>query len=200
MLLWHWIWIINSTIWMKPLLIFKCGGGINLFFWCIRIKIIRSSSELRSPSASSTVLTVGRCGWGYICTSCCSMNHRGLIWVCPRVFLQSLILVVVLIIVKRATGRECLTLSVAHSFLLLISIAIKESSCTVVCHKSHSHVAICSSCSPHSWYLILTDTVDHRSRDIWWIRKFAVEMIRLIHCYNTSILILFHVIVMGEVL
>jgi hypothetical protein len=74
-------------------------------------------------------------------------------------------------------------------------------------HKSYISSSIHrvnSSCTSHSDYLVLTDSItaiDHSWRDarFIWISKFAVKLIRLIHCNQPSC-ILFLTIVLAKVL
>jgi hypothetical protein len=53
--------------------------------------------------------------------------------------------------------------SIAHSLLLLVSITVEKSSTSIMSHKSYvwssSIHCVYSSCTPHPYYLVLTDSI-----------------------------------------
>lgn len=185
---------IYSAVWVEPFILIFILGTV---FWRIRVKIIGSCCKLWSPRPCITV-------WG-----CRTWNStRESVYNCSIIWIHLLFLnCLILLIVKVWEGpRLYLSTSIAHSFLLLVSVTVEESSTSIMCHKPRSATVhcICSSRTSHSDNLILTANVApiyHRWRDAWFIRisEFAVKMIRLIHCYHCSS-ILFLAIVLAEVL
>lgn len=186
---------INSTVWMESLILIFILGAL---FRRIGVKVIRSCCKLWSPRPGVSIW--GRWTWYR------SRYHWRIIRI-NLLFLDRLILLVVKVAEWPRLNLTDAT-SIAHSLLLLVCITVEKSSTSIMSHKSYictsSIHRVYSSCTPHPNYLVLTDSIasiHHSWWDTWFIRisKFAVKLIRLINC-NQSSCILFLTIVLAKVL
>lgn len=186
---------IDSTIWMESLILIFI---LRTLFRRIGVKVIRSGCELWSP-------------WGCISVWGCRTWYRSRYhWWIIRINLLFLDRLILLIVKVAEWPRLNLpyACSITHSLLLLVGITVEKSSTSIMSHKSYIRSSsihrVYSSCTPHPDYLVLTDSIasiDHSWRDARFIRisKFAVKLIRLIHC-NQASCILFLTIVLAKVL
>ncbi len=185
---------INSAVWMESLILIFI---LRTLFRRIGVKVIRSCCKLWSPRASISIW--GRWTWYG------SRYHWRIIRI-NLLFLDRLILLVVKVAEWPRLNLSDAS-SITHSLLLLVSITVEKSSTSIMSHKSYissSIYRVNSSRTSHSDYLVLTDSItaiDHSWRDARFIRisKFAVKLIRLIHC-NQASCILFLTIVLAKVL